>query len=128
VPLAFFAGVPAEVPGREVPFDDGGAAAVLAAEVAPVAAFVEPVEPVEPAEPVAAADREAAVDVAGGAVLAPAVVAVAALATGAAVVLRAGAAVPSFRTGAAVRVRVVTEAPPAASSPGTVSAFGKPAT
>ena len=126
MPLAFFADVLAEVPGREVPFDDGGAAAVLSAEVAPVVAVVEPVEPVEP---VAAADREAAVDFAGGAVLAPALVAVAALATGAAaVVLRTGAAVPSFRTGAAVRVRVVTEAPPAASSPGTVSAFGKPAT
>jgi hypothetical protein len=126
VPLAFSADVLAEVPDREVPFDDGGAAAVLAAEVAPVVGFVGPVEPVEP---VAAADREAAVDLAGDAVLAPAVVAVAALAPGAAaVVLRTGAAVPSFRTGAAVRVRVVTEAPPGASSPGTVSAFGKPAT
>jgi hypothetical protein len=123
VPLAFFADVLAEVPDREVPFDDGGAAAVLAVEVAPVVDFVEPVAPV------AAADREAAVDLAGGAVLALAVVAVAALATGAAaVVLRTGAAVPTFRTGAAVRVRVVAEAPPAASSPGTVSAFGKPAT
>ena len=118
MPLAFSADVLAEVPDREVPFDDGGAAAVLAAEVAPVVGFVEPV---------AAADREAAVDFAGGPVVV--VVAVAALATGAAaVVWRTGAAVPTLRTGAAVRVRVVTEAPPGASSPGTVSAFGKPAT
>jgi hypothetical protein len=119
----FFADVPdvfTGVPDREVPFEDGGAAAVrgVADEVAPVVDVVEPVE---------AADREAAVDFAGGAVLV--VVAVAALATGAAAVaLRTGAAVPTLRTGAAVRVRVVAEAPPAASSPGTVSAFGKPAT
>jgi hypothetical protein len=120
----FFADVPdvfTGVPDREVPFEDGGAAAVrgVADEVAPVVDVVEPVE---------AADREAAVDFAGGAVLVV-VVAVAALATGAAAVaLRTGAAVPTLRTGAAVRVRVVAEAPPAASSPGTVSAFGKPAT
>jgi hypothetical protein len=123
VPLAFSAEVLAEVPDREVPFDGGAAGdRVPALEAVPVVAFVEPVEPVEP---VAAADREAAVDFAGGAVV---VGAVAALAAGAsAVVLRTGAA-PTLRTGAAVRVRVVAGALPAASSPGTVSAFGKPAT
>ena len=114
VPLDFFADlsdVVVGVPDREVPFADGGAAAVRRVVVEPLVDVVEPVE---------APDREAAVDLAGGAV--PAFVVVVAP-----MALRTGAAVATLRTGAAGR-RVVVGAPPAASRPGTVSAFGKPAT
>lgn len=118
------AGLPdvvAGLPDREVPFEDGGAAVVRRVAVEPV---------VDVVEPAGAADREAAVDLAGRAVLAfVVVVPVAALATGAAAVARrTGDTVVALRTGAAARVRVVVRTPPAASRPGTVSAFGKPAT
>jgi hypothetical protein len=121
VPLVFsadFVDVVVGVPDRDVPVEDAGAVVCWVA-VEPLADVVEPVE---------AADREAAVDLAGRAVLVVVAFAVLALATGAGVAaLRAGVAVVALRTGAAGRC-VVVRTPPADSRPGTVSAFGKPAT
>ena len=79
-------------------------------------------------EPVEAADRGAAVDSADRAVVAV-LFAAAALGAGAVVLtLRAAdAVVLALRTGAAGRERVA-RIPPVASRPGTVPAFGKPAT